>query len=289
MSVALVCVGSASLVGASAERSIYYGNQKEADVALAVFENDHPKCEAWANWQKMCYRNVPKRDTVCFSDPKVRVKPSIPFCIGDQKGPTDGQILGGSNQLLIDQIDSPNYAIIKLQVASANRFCAKYDTFYGDEKRGMPKRYCVRDVVRRPFNSRNVAITRSPLCKVWRESKTYKPVCAEGILFPELSRCSVAAKVPIISREQLYCSNPVDTLKKLGEYGCLSYESLEQATSRPLKLGYPTRIFSSQEPFASQDQGDGTYEADVASTYWFKETRFSQIFCGVWGVRKNDG
>jgi hypothetical protein len=129
VSVALLCVGSASLVGASGTPSIYYKDQRSADLALLSFGPKNPACEAWTNWQKVCVRSL--KATTCAKDPDFQAKPSLPFCIGLNIDRSAIHYLDVSPDVTKSQLrfcKNKSYLYDENQIAT-NQVCRKYDKF----------------------------------------------------------------------------------------------------------------------------------------------------------------
>lgn len=62
--------------------NMFYASQQQADDALMAYQDAHPNCQLWTNWQKMCSRMGGHGEIVCVIDTVRRVRPSTPFCAG---------------------------------------------------------------------------------------------------------------------------------------------------------------------------------------------------------------
>jgi hypothetical protein len=144
---------------------IYYSSQETADADLAQFNLDHPECKLWTNWQKMCSRGPELGQVSCVTDASRPVRPSRPFCAGNNGGHARA---GPPSSIPID-------------LATLRRFCADIAT-----KDGME--FCSQMSPDRPFNGRDLQSLRSPYCAKWANAGGL--VCSEKGSSDGLPRCS---------------------------------------------------------------------------------------------------
>jgi hypothetical protein len=177
------------LAGCAIEEAEPIEHSDTGDAQLAAFGREHPKCQLWSNWQKMCSRTGPGGKPYCVSDPKVIVSPSAPFC--------GYQGLGVPTA----DLDSPGGA-------SRGRFCQEKSTYDWstdtESGRGVP--YCRTFNPDRPFNGRNLAARRHPWCKEWSDTYTERPVCAEDGSGRNRPSCGALAAGGYQHERPLYCS-----------------------------------------------------------------------------------
>lgn len=182
--------GLTSSASASAEGSqpggdagqVHYRSQGEADASLARFERDHPQCQLWTNWQKMCSRTGHGGSTHCVEDPEMRVEASQPFCVRPDALPMSGG-----------------------ELSSYNRFCA------GGDAPGAPRSdgRCRRFLRNRPFNGFHLSARRSPLCRRWVDANSRATVCVEGSGEPKCAAvaASMSNNVPLACAEVVKSPN----------------------------------------------------------------------------------
>jgi hypothetical protein len=167
--------GLTSSASASAEGSqpggdagqVHYRSQGEADASLARFGRDHPQCQLWTNWQKMCSRTGPGGSTHCVGDPEMQARPSTPFCV--RPAP---------------QTLSPDEA------RSHDRFCEERSPSLSASVRGSCRFYRAD----RPFNGYHLSAVRTPICRRWVDAGTRTTVCREGVSGPD--SCDTVALHP---------------------------------------------------------------------------------------------
>lgn len=146
---------------------LYYASQSEADESLARFDREHPQCQLWTNWQKMCSRTGGGSTTHCSIDTAHPVAPSRPFCARPGVG------------------DMPDY-----EARSHNRFCADAAGTSGSTE----TKRCRFHQHDRPFNGYRLAALRSPVCRRWVDAGTRATICTEGVSGPR--SCEVVADYP---------------------------------------------------------------------------------------------
>lgn len=140
-------VAGAGIAGAIDQPSIVYANQAEADEDLALFEQSHPACSLWSNWQKTCSRTGVNGAPLCQKAAK-SVKPSKVFCAAQYE----------------DDVGGPHSDDAPAEIASFFRYCKLPAGFSGtfEERRDM----CSWDV-NRPFNGRRLSELKHPWCQRW--------------------------------------------------------------------------------------------------------------------------
>jgi hypothetical protein len=146
---------------ASADRA-YYASQGQADSDLLRFEREHPNCQLWTNWQKMCSRTGPDGDVLCRTDPGRPVSPSAPFCISET-GEGRSRPAPGS--------------LSSAQQRSLRRFCAPEQASVGPT--GSPSEDCgfTRS---RPFNGYRLAARLHPWCERWHDALNGEAICSSA-------------------------------------------------------------------------------------------------------------
>lgn len=171
----LLCAGSP-------QDSIYYRSQAEADAALAAFDHDHPQCQLWTNWQKMCFRTGRELGQLhCVSDSAKPVAPSHPFCAG-----WDGNVLRVDR--VVDDVAS----------ISAARFCRNWVTRDG-------KRACTQMSPKRPFSGSSLDALQGPYCDIWGTGG--RPLCKANGSDVDLPECSQLPQ-SVRRGRRFYCVAP---------------------------------------------------------------------------------
>jgi hypothetical protein len=134
-------------------RQVHYLSQGQADASLTRFDRDHPQCQLWTNWQKMCSRTGEGGKTYCQTDADHPARPSEPFCVAgalDLQGPLHATA-GDTRQVRL----------------SRNRFCARFAgaSTNHNNPRGLPACQIYRPD--RPFNGTSLTAVAHPLCRHW--------------------------------------------------------------------------------------------------------------------------
>jgi hypothetical protein len=168
-----------------------FRSQQEADRSLVRFDREHPQCQLWTNWQKMCSRTGPNGATNCVTDPDRPVRPSAPFCVYAGEG------------TMTPDLEGPD-------VGSVGRYCIRSRThgvYSGPgSDPGRQIRYCAEFDPRRPFNGRSLAARRHGWCAEWSDTSTERPVCVEGAARGRLPSCAGLARAHYRHNRPLYCS-----------------------------------------------------------------------------------
>jgi hypothetical protein len=176
----------------SGRESIYYRSQKDADTALAAFDQANPDCQLWTNWQKMCSRTGDGGATICALDPAFTVEPSIPFCA---------------------------------EVSSKTRASFRLSKLFGTEVTSQSRsrgRYCqmkgpiLNCRMERPFNGAHLTARRHAVCETWAESRApaFRSVCSEVAITGKIPSCSSSALKKFKSTSALYCSKKKSYIEK---------------------------------------------------------------------------
>jgi hypothetical protein len=139
--------------GGTRLEGLFYRSQREANDALTHFDREHPQCQLWTNWQKLCSRTGQDGATFCQVDQEHLARPSTPFCLA---GPIDP-----AGPLYFTSRDTPETR------SSRNRFCARFgDALVDPENPGnLPN--CEAYTVDRPFNGTSLTSVAHPLCRHW--------------------------------------------------------------------------------------------------------------------------
>lgn len=132
-----------------------YTSQAQADADLLNFAETHPQCQLWTNWQKMCSRTGPNGKAHCATTRQNDVRPSAPFCAGDQNGPRRP----GAG-------DSP------AEIASSLRYCRSPSA--PSDGRAGEDGSCAYDP-QRPFSGRDLRDREHPWCSAWYEAGKMQP------------------------------------------------------------------------------------------------------------------
>ncbi len=161
-----------------------------ADAQLAKFGREHPRCQLWTNWQKMCSRTGRGGEPHCVTDPDMPVTPSEPFCVYEGLGAH------------VSDLDTPD-------AGSRERFCIRTTTYGVSDGKTLVKgiRACAEFTPHRPFNGRNLAARRHPWCGEWSDAWTERPVCREVMRRGDsLPSCKVLAASGYVHDRPLQCS-----------------------------------------------------------------------------------
>lgn len=165
------------------------GTPSAADEVLARFDRDHPQCELWTNWSRMCSRTGAGGAAYCTADPGMPVPPSEPFCVSDSES----------------QRSRPQPAsLTPSQNDSMQRFCSPDAAARGPT--GLLAEEC--GFVRgRPFNGYRLAARLHPWCEQWNEAVTNVPLCRTGGK-RGLPDCAPEAVKGVESARGFYCARP---------------------------------------------------------------------------------
>jgi len=167
--------------------TLYYRSQRQADSALDRFGRNHPQCELWTNWQKMCSRTGTGGEATCTVDRTRPVKPSRPFCLSavpEGEARTEPVSLSGSEGRSMRRFCSP-------EAAATSPTGAKVEECGFDRTR--------------PFNGYRLQARLHGWCAQWNEAVTRKPVCrvGKGGLLPS---CENLAETGYESTRGFHCA-----------------------------------------------------------------------------------
>ena len=130
-----------------------YDNSK-ADQTLKEFDKNHPECELWSDWHKLCSRTGPGGSTYCRLDRDHPTKPSAPFCSKGTSGYSDFATLSPSELRSVRRFVT-GYKTVRLQEGHDGRLTARNikEPIYDPD---------------RPFSGRTIAELEHPYCAVWQ-------------------------------------------------------------------------------------------------------------------------
>jgi hypothetical protein len=152
----------ALLAGCAFDKAAPTEGGEAGDTQLAAFEREHPSCQLWTNWQKMCSRTGRGGSTYCVRDDERSVRRSEPFCAHYRDA-------------------GAWYEHNARQEASSLRFCRTVgleSLVDGDGRRSTGRRLCKKYGEDRPFNGRRLAARANPLCEEWITRTDGILVCA---------------------------------------------------------------------------------------------------------------